>query len=183
MSQALKNITARLALTAAYEGTKVGDLMKYLKGLVPGIRVIEGIGPAGRDPGKKNAVLTMEQAHALGNKLIADGWFGRKIKLKIKPTADQMSKSWRDGTPTPEVREQEFVYYVPSMSGGKEFTLMNTPFIKLMRPKTGDNRVRMEFGQSTHASVRERKFLSNLRRTAPRGSSGMAPRGISRYGD
>lgn len=164
MTSTIKRITARLALTAAYEGTKVKDLTRYIKGFVPGARIYtSGPDNPGRDPGANSGVLTLQQAHELGRKLIEDGWYGRKVIQKIRPKPDfnrqTVTKPGED-----EPRERHYVYYVPSSENGVQYKSLGMPYIKLLKPTPGDDRVRIEFGQATHASARERDFLRKLNR-------------------
>lgn len=155
MSQALKNITARLALTAAYEGTKVGDLMKYLKGLAPGIRFMPADAPmrGSHDPGVKHGNMTPQQAMDLGNKLIADGWYGRKVTEKGKNARG-------------EPYSIQYVLYVPSSENGVEYKSEGMPNIKVFKPEEGARSIRFRVGQATRASNRERQYLAKLNRLA-----------------
>lgn len=180
----INRITARLQLTAAYEGTKVKDLARYIKGFVPGARLFMDssmmAGPGRKDPGVKTGILTVQQAHELGRKLIADGWYGRKASKKILPKQDLDRRNM--GKPgANDIQVRHFIYYVPSSENGVEYKSLGMPYIKLMKPTPGDDRVPIEFGQITQASLRERKFMREMgRRFGGSGPASRSPRGVPR---
>lgn len=136
------------AVTATYTGTKSKDLAAYLKTLVPTIVVrkpIGGGGPAARDPSNWSGRIQMADAHALGSKLLADGWHGRKRKYKNRKLGKTV----------------EYVIYTPTNEDDFKFL----PSVVLYKPDKGETRgVFITIRHPSHASYRELDFLNKLNR-------------------
>lgn len=156
---------------AAYEGSKVADLIQYLKGLAPQIRFPakrENAGPATRDPSVRDAYTTKALAYALGSALIADGWYGEKRKMKVKPAQWAVDKARENLQPLPKPEIREYIYYVPSSENGVEYKSLRMPYVKMFKPAKGQDRVCVTIGQATTASERELVYLNKLNRMAQR---------------
>lgn len=124
-------------VSAAYTGTKVKDLAAYVKSLCPSVKFLAS-GPGGPGAGfMSSGLIHSQEALALVNKLIKDGWSG-----------SQRSKTV--GLPGKEKRKIEYMIYF------QEDPVKGMPYVKVSKPDSAGN-CRIIIEQVTSAALKSRR--------------------------